>query len=167
MAISSQPIKAQLLELIGAIVLSTQDAEKYLKAIIPFTDSQDPSIRGALSRHEKLKKRTLGDLVGKFMGTATSENAELEKHLAHLVDQRNKIVHHFSETYGEQLRAGESQLVIDSLRLLLVNIEAFRSTLEQMAILLFEAIRDTTFLGTPEYKDMDDLCATFRLRVAS
>ena len=157
----------QLLELIGAIVLSTQDAERYLKAILPFTDSQDISIGGVLSRHEKLKKRTFGDLVGKFVDSSTPGSAGFKEHLAHLVDRRNQIVHHFPEAYGEQLRSGHSQQVIDSLRVLLANVDAFRSALERAALQLFEAMRDTTFLGTAEYQEMDDLCALFRQRVAS
>ena len=167
MAISAQPMNSQLLELIGAVVLSTQDAERCLKAILPFTDSDDPSIAGALMRHEKLKKRTLGDLVGRFVSKAHSKSDGLERHLASLVDRRNEIVHHFSDVYGQQLRDGDSKQVIATLRLLLADINAFRHALEQVVLLQFEAIRDTAFIGTPEHKEMDDICSTFRLRVAS
>ena len=53
--------------MIGAIVLSTQEAERYLKFILPFTETADPSISAVLSRADKLKKRTLGDLIGRFV----------------------------------------------------------------------------------------------------
>ncbi len=158
-------MNSRLLELIGAIVLSTQDAERYLKAILPFTDSQDPSISGAMSRHEKIKKRTLGDLVGKLVDSSTSTSAGLEQHLADLVERRNQIVHHFHETYGEQLRSGHSQQVAVSLEALLSDVDTLRRALEQMALQLFEAVRDITFVGTPEYQKMDELLASIRRRV--
>lgn len=165
MATRVQPIDPKLLELIGAIVLSTQDAERYLKIVLPFTDSQDPSISGALSRHKKIKKRTFGDLVGKLVDASTPESVGLEQHLAHLVDRRNQIVHHFGETFGEQVRSGHSQQVVESMRALLTDVDAFRNGLEEMALQLFEALRDSTFAGTPEYQKMDDFCASFRRRV--
>ena len=167
MATPSRSTKGELLELVGAIVLSTQDAEMYLKFILPFTDSNDPSISSALARHAKLKKRTFGDLVGKFVGSSTSESLALAQHLANLVDQRNRIVHHFGETYGSQLRSGDSQQVIVSLQTLQANVDGFRVALEQAALNLLETLRDVTFSGTPEYEDYANLCALFRQRVAS
>lgn len=56
-------MQSEILELIGAIVLSTQDAEKYLKVVLPFVASKDPSLSAALSRHDKLEKRTFGELL--------------------------------------------------------------------------------------------------------
>jgi len=165
MAALSQP-KNEILELIGAIVLSAQEAEQYLKAILPFMTSQDPSLSGALARHDKLKMRTLGEVVGKFLDSSTSHTPDLASRLHELVTTRNKIVHHFGETYGAQLRSGQLQLVADSLRAQLVGIDAFKQTLEQTALHLFEVIRDTTFDDTPEYQAMADLCASFRRRVA-
>ena len=165
MAIPAQTMNPQVLELIGAIVLSTQDAETYLKAILPFTDSKDPSITGAMSHHEKIKKRTFGDLIERFVDASRSDSDSFQQHLVRLVDHRNQIVHHFGEIYGEQLRSGNSQQVVDSLRVVLANVDAFRSALEQAALHLFEAVRDITFVGTPEYQKFDDLCALFRRRV--
>jgi len=149
-------------ELIGAIVLEAQSAEKWLKAILPFSESQCSSLGDALSQHTKNKKRTLGSLVRGFAESATSEEDDFEQHLAHLVECRNQIVHHFGETYGEQLRSGQSKEVVDSLRTLLANIKVFRIALQQIALLLFEAMRDTTFIDTPEYKNMDKLCSELR-----
>ncbi len=167
MEISTQTSNSKLLELIGAIILSTQEAEKYLKVIIPFTDAQDSSIRAALLRYEKIKKRTFGELVGKLVDSATSKSDGFEQHLAQLVYHRNQIVHHFGETYGGQLRSGQAQQVIDSLRSLRASIDVFRKALAQLALHLYEAMRDTTFYGTPEYDDMKNLCALLRGRVPS
>ena len=162
MATTRQSINPQLLELIGAIVVSTQDAERYLKVILPFTNAQDPSLSGAISRREKLKKRTLGDLVGTLVDSSTQNSERLKQHLTYLVEQRNRVIHHFGETYGQQLRSGNSHQVLESLKVLLANVDAFRAAMEEMALRLFEAMRDTTFHGTPEYEEFAELCATFR-----
>lgn len=167
MATSEHPLEPQVLELIGAIVLSTQDAERYLKVILPFCKAEDPSITGALVRHDKLQRRPLGELVGKFVDSFTVESPEFERHLADLVERRNQIVHHFTETYGEQMRSGKSKQVIESLRVLLGNVNGFRNALQQTALHLFEAIRDTSFINTPEYEDMNDACASLRRQIAN
>jgi hypothetical protein len=167
MPTTSRSTKSELLELVGAIVLSTQDAEMYLKLILPFTDSIDPSVSGALARHEKLKKRTFGDLVVRFLDSSTSDSLALSKHLEDLVDQRNRIVHHFGATYGAQLRSGETSHVIGSLQTLQANVEGFRAALEQAALRLLETLRDVTLSDTPEYQDYANLCASFRQRIAS
>jgi len=163
---SSSQHKKEILELIGSIVLSAQESEQYLKAILPFTNSQDPSLSGALARYEKLKKRTLGEVVRKFLDSSTSYTPDLASRLDELVTMRNQIVHHFNETYGAQLRSGQTQAVADSLRAQLVGIDAFKQGLQHTALQLFEAIRDTTFDGTAEYRAMADLCASFRRRFA-
>jgi hypothetical protein len=139
----------------------------YLKLILPFTDSSDPSIGSALARHEKLNRRTFGDLVGKFVDSSTSDSLALTQHLADLVDQRNRVVHHFGATYGAQLRSGKSRQVIASLQTLQANVDGFRVALEQAALHLLESLRDVTFRGTPEYQDYANLCASFRQRIAS
>jgi hypothetical protein len=163
---SSQPIKQELQALVGAVVLSTQDAERYLKAILPFVDAQDPSLGAALERHGKLKNSTFGGLVTKFKDASTSDSPGFADHLASLVESRNQIVHHFSETYGERLRAGQVEDVLLSLRTLLANVDVFRDLLEKMTLLLFEAMRDTTFQGTPEFQEMDEACVAFRQTIA-
>ena len=167
MSSSSQPDNERILRLVGAIVLVSQDAERYLKITLPFTDSNDPSLGASLKRHEKLKKRTLGDLTGKFLDSSTSDSLEFAQHMAYLVATRNQVVHHFNETYGAQLSAGAYQEVFDSLETLLANLKIFRSVVEQLALVVFEGLRDATFRDTPEYEQMAALCASFRARIAS
>ena len=81
---SAQPDNERILRLVGAIVLVSQDAERYLKITLPFTGSEDPSLTAALKRHEKLKKRTLGELAGKFVDSTTSDSLDFAKHMADL-----------------------------------------------------------------------------------
>jgi hypothetical protein len=156
----------EILELIGSIVLATQEVERHLKFVLPFTDSQDPSLGGALARREKLEKVTLGSLVGQFVDASKSDSPNFAQHLATLVEKRNQIVHQFGETYGEQLRSGDSQQVISLLRAHLANVKSLGATLEQLVLRLSEAMRDITFRDTPEQKSMCDLCEAFRERVA-
>jgi len=167
MSSSSQPDNERILRLVGAIVLVSQDAERYLKITLPFTDSDDSSLGALLKRHEKLKKRTLGELAGKFVDSTTSDSLDFAKHMAYLVATRNQVVHHFNETYGPQLTTGDYQRVYDSLETLLANLKIFRSVTEQVALAVFEGLRDFTFRDTPEYEQMASLCASFRARVAS
>jgi len=167
MAESIQRRQSEVLELIGAIVLSTQDVEGYMKVLLPFLNSNDPNLRAALSRHEKLKKRTFGELVGNFVESTSSDSRNYAHHLATLVDQRNRIVHHFNETYGQKLRSGAAQDVVAALRTQLTNVNALRDGLAQMALHFLEAMRDTVFQDTPEHQDMVKLCAAFRRQVAS
>src|SRR4051812_15012761 len=110
------PIDPEIFRLIGEIVLSTQDAEKYLKIILPFAKSEDSSVAGVLARLEKLSKGTFGGLITKFVETTTSNSNQLEQHLTGLVNRRNQLVHHFGEAYGDALRLGNHEKVIDSLR---------------------------------------------------
>jgi hypothetical protein len=167
MSNSSQPDNEKILRLVGAIVLVSQDAERYLKITLPFTTSEDPSLDASLKRHEKLKKRTLGELAGKFVDSSTSDSLVFARHMAYLVATRNQVVHHFNETYGAQISAGAYQEVFDSLETLLANLKIFRSVVEQLALVIFEGLRDVTFRDTPEYEQMAALCASFRARIAS
>ena len=167
MGSSSQPDNDKIFRLVGAIILTSQDAERYLKAALPFTNSEDPSIGAALKRYDKLKRRPLGELAGKLVNATTSDSLDFAEHLAQLVNGRNQVAHHFNESYGAKLAAGQHQEVIESLEALLLNLMAFRSSLEQMVVALFESLRDVVYRGTPQYKQMAALCASFRARVVS
>ena len=135
---------------------------------MPFlNNSDDPSLGTALKKHERLKKKTLGELAGMFVDSTTSESLDFAKHMAYLVATRNQIVHHFNETYGQKLTSGATQEVFDSLETLLANLRILRSTAEQIALVIFEGLRDVTFKDTPEHKEMVDLCARMRERFAS
>ena len=157
----------KILLLVGAIVLVSQDAERYLKFALPFVKSEDPSLGAALKRAEKLKKRTLGELTGKFVDASTSDSLDFAEQMAYLVTARNQVVHHFNETYGAQVSSGAHQDVVDSLETLLANLKSYRTVLEQVSLTVLEALRDVTFRDSPEYSQVSELCASFGSRVAS
>jgi hypothetical protein len=163
----SQPDNDKIFRLVGAIILTSQHAERCLKAALPFTNAEDPSIGAALKRYDKLKRRPLGELAGKLVEATTSDSLDFAEHLAQLVDGRNRVAHHFNETYGAKLAAGQHKEVIESLEVLLLDLQAFRSSLEQMVLVLFESLRDVVYRGTPQYKQMAALYASFRARVVS
>jgi len=167
MADLSQSDNEAILRLVGGIILTSQDAERYLKFVLPFLSSSDPNLSAALAKMEKLQKRMLGQLVGDFVDSTTSDSLDFAQHMARLVASRNQVVHHFNETYGAQLEVGAAADVISSLRTLQGNLTIFQSTTEQVALVLLEGLRDITFVNTPEYEQMAKLCASFRQRVAS
>lgn len=167
MASSSQTDNDRILQLVGAIVLTGQDVERYLKAILPFTDAKDPSLGAVIRRQDKLTRRPLGELAGKLLEASTSDSVGFAEHLAKLVDARNRVVHHFNEAYGAKFAAGQTREIASSLESVLLNLKAFRASLEQVALALFEALRDVMYRGTPEYQQMAALCASFRARVVS
>ena len=167
MATSQRSDDEKVLLLVGAIVLVSQDAERYLKLSLPFFKSEDPSLGAALNRAKKLEKQTLGALTGKFVEASTSESLDFAQHMAYLVTSRNQVVHHFNETYGAQIRSGAHQEVLSSLETLLTNLESYRAALEQVALAVVEGLRDITFRNTPEYSQIAELCTSIRSRVAS
>ena len=167
MATSQRPDNEKILILVGAIVLVSQDAERYLKLALPFVKSEDPSLGAALKRAEKLKKRTLGELTGKLVEASTSDSLDFAQQMAYLVATRNQVVHHFDETYGAQISSGAHQDVLASLETLLANLKNYRAVLEQVVLTVLEGLRDVTFRDTPEYSQFSELCASFRSRVAS
>ncbi|MBP6096024.1 MAG: hypothetical protein KA451_07910 [Methyloversatilis sp.] len=167
MATSQRSDNEKILLLVGAIVLVSQDAERYLKFTLPFVKSEDPSLGAALKRAEKLRKRTLGELTGRFVDASTSNSVDFAQHMAYLVAARNQVVHHFNETYGAQVSSGAHQDVLDALETLLANLKSYRTGLEQIALTVLEGLRDVTFRDTPEYSEISELCASFRSQVAS
>ncbi len=164
---NSQSDNERILQLVGAIVLTSQDVEHCLKVALPFVASKDASLGAALRRHEKLKRRPLGDLVGSLTQASSLEPPDLKQYLAQLVDDRNRLVHHFNETYGQSLATGNYKDVIASLEAQLVGLRSFRTGTEQLALFVMEALRDITFRNTPEFEQMASICASFRQRVAS
>lgn len=159
--------KEKILIAVGSIVLVSQDAERYLKFVLPFCNSKDPCLKAAVQRAGRLKRRTLGELTGKFVEASTSDSLDFAKHMEYLVNARNLVVHHFTETYGPQIASGAHQNVLGTLEGLVADLKNYRALLEQVALTIVEAMRDITFRNTPEYSQISELCASFRSRVAS
>lgn len=157
----------RLLQLVGEIVLTSQEIEHCLKVTLPFVKSKDASLGAAIIRHEKLKKRSLGELAKILTKSSSSDSLGFEQYLEKLVNSRNQIVHHFHDTYGPKIAAGRHKEVIASLETQLEDLRNCRAEMQKMALFVIEALRDITFHGTPEYDQMAAACESFRQRVAS
>ena len=119
---------------IGLIVLASQELEKNLKLVVAASGDEASSLTDRL---RKLERRALGEVVARFLGNVTVTEgslADLETYFSRLLDRRNKVVHHFFETYGADLEAGRHKEVLASLGALcgeLRNIErTFRTVNE-------------------------------------
>jgi hypothetical protein len=75
----------------------------------------DSRLGSALKRHEKLRRRPLGELVGSFVKSTSTDSQDFAEHLAEVVDIRNNVVHHFDETFGLLIAAGNRREVIVAL----------------------------------------------------
>ena len=76
-------MKSEILKLIGAIVLSTQDAERYMKAILPFIDCYSIVDTGSTDDTAAVIQRHLGHLPGvvtpqEWRDFSTARNLSLE-----------------------------------------------------------------------------------------
>jgi len=110
------PIGSKLAHNIGLIVLASQDLERHLKLIV--AASGPPELGTLIDRHRKLERRALGEVVARFLGNVTvteGSASDLEGYFSLLLDRRNKVVHHFFETYGGDLSAGRHKEVLASL----------------------------------------------------
>lgn len=99
---------------IGLVVLASQDLERHLKMVVA-ASADDGDI---IARHKKLERRALGEVVSRFMKgvTVTQGNPEaLERYFTQLLDRRNRVVHHFFDTYGEALQDGRYTEVLAEL----------------------------------------------------
>jgi hypothetical protein len=157
--------RVPLPHLVGQIILETQEAERLFKVILPFIGRQDdPSLGGALQRARRLTRTSFGELAKKFAAAGES-NDDFATHLQTLVDERNRVVHHFAETYGPLIAAGRNAEVSTRLRTLLANVRALHQSLAGVALVLLETMLEGPFSGTDEYRELSGLCADLRARV--
>lgn len=162
---STQTVPPEILELIGAIVLSTQEAEKFLKIILPFMNPEYSSMSGVLKRADELKLRTFGALKQEFVESSTFISDDFQRHLSILVERRNNIVHHFHENYSQNQRNTGVADTVAALSEQLNDVNAFRDALTHMSLQLLDALRETTFRNTPECQELGEICDALRKKV--
>lgn len=151
----------ELRELIGSIVLSTQQVEQLLKFSIPFIGTDDRSWDEVLKQFNSSKKHTFGQLVGHYSKLARfDDSGDYEKHLESLVQKRNGIVHHFSELYSPTIEAGNVESVIDELKQHLRNLTYFMDAQFQLVSQLLRLLCDVNFENSPDLRRLyEQLCA--------
>ncbi|PCI54479.1 MAG: hypothetical protein COB36_09940 [Alphaproteobacteria bacterium] len=154
-------------ELVGAIVLTTQDVEQKLKFVTPFISSGNTTMDDMLAHMDKIQKQTFGYLVGRFLENSKSETDDFEEHCKNLIGIRNGVVHHFSEIYGAEIKAGKSESVIVTLQRHLTNITYFRDSLAQLAAEILDSLCNITFRNSPDLKHFEELRKELELSVAA
>ena len=125
----SQSDKDELFRLLGSIVFASQSAELSIKSFLPYLTSKD---RTRSKRSGNYKKRTLGELAGLLTTTLSGDEdliLQLKSELARVVSERNRVTHHFFESYEADLRCGNVESIVDSLRSILLNTQAFASAM--------------------------------------
>ena len=136
------PLAGKLAHNIGLIVLESQELERHLKFVVAATDPSGD--RSVIELHQKLERRSLGDVVKRFLGNVTVTEgsvADLEAYFLSLLDRRNKVVHHFFETYGLDLEAGRGSEVLASLAALHCELRQVAITFRGVNQMFLEALQ--------------------------
>jgi hypothetical protein len=152
---------------VGAFVLCTQELERFLKFIVPFTSSDAADLSSVTGRHLALSRKTLGFIAGKFSEAMTDGTVEMQAHIKQIVDERNQVVHHFAEHFKDTLSRGAHDEVLDSLRGRHERALHLLQTLRMLALELMKTLRDSVYRGTEEYADFADLCESLRTSVVN
>lgn len=127
---------------VGLIVLASQGLEKHLKLVV--AASGDEASGSLTDRLRKLERRALGEVVARFLGNVTVTEgslADLETYFSRLLDRRNKVVHHFFETYGPDLEAGRHKEVLASLGALYGELRNMERTFQTVNEAWLEILR--------------------------
>jgi hypothetical protein len=125
------PYESKLAHNVGLVVLSSQHLERHLKVLAACGDS---NLSGPVSeRYRRLFRRPMGEVVSIFLDSVTATEGSvpaMEAYLRSLLDRRNKVVHHFYETYGCELEAGRRDEVLSNLGQLVKELRAVAKALE-------------------------------------
>jgi hypothetical protein len=153
---------------IGTIVLCSQEIERQFKFLVPIilTNSDDPSFDAILKRHKNLSRRSLGEVAGQFTQAFTGDVDHLKMWIKHIVDQRNNLIHHFSDTYRTLLNEHKLDEILVHLKKQHRETLGLLRVLQEISLALAEEMRDSTFLGTEQFADMAALCEQAREQLA-
>jgi hypothetical protein len=152
---------------VGAFVLQTQKIEHLFKFLLPMMNSDDPSLGAILKRQASLSKKTLGTLAEQFVNASTGKTDALEAYVRQLVDDRNEVVHHFTERFGALIGTEKYDDVLTQLRDRRERASALGRVLRASAFAVTEALRHGAFSGTEKYEEMADLCRQLRASLDS
>ena len=137
------PFAKKVAHNIGLIVLESQEFERNLKLLVAATEvGGDSSI---LERHKLLERRSLGEVVKRFWRnvTVTEGNPEdVKAYFKHLLDRRNKVVHHFFETYAEDLNASRHAEILGNLAQLHTELRAASASFRSANQEFLDALQD-------------------------
>ncbi|WP_156914441.1 hypothetical protein [Cupriavidus sp. amp6] len=94
-----------VLHRLGRNIMLFQQIESGLKFMLPFMHPQGSASGGDAftSFRDKAKGQTLGKLVEGFLESTKTDSDALAQYLGRMVEERNKLVHHFHEMPGVSL----------------------------------------------------------------
>jgi hypothetical protein len=126
---------------VGLYVLQCEELEQLLKGLTPFMDSSDASVAGILARSAALKKKTLGIVARQFLNGVSGDAGDFKRYLAKIIEERNEVVHHFSERFGPLLAAGRQEEIFSDLKRRHREAAALSQALREMASQLGELLQ--------------------------
>jgi len=159
--------RREIRELIGAIVLTTQELERYLKFIVPFTNTDDASWEGLMKRMSRSQKQTFGELLGKLLKASTSNDPNWQADCERIIKFRNNVVHHFQETFGKAYGEENFTEVASELRSHLNEVFELRNILINLSVQILDILKQTTLKNMAKFDDIDKLIGKLNERVAS
>jgi hypothetical protein len=107
---------AKIAHNIGLVVLASQELETHLKLVVALSSGVPDG--DVISLHGKLQRRSLGEVVKRLLANAEvvqGSPEDLQRYFEQLLDRRNRIVHHFFQTYRTELAAGNESAVLGDL----------------------------------------------------
>lgn len=149
---------------VGRNVIRVQSLESGLKALVPFLDLGEAShcLEGLLDRHAQVARNTLGQLVGLFRGSTSSDDPRFAEAVEKILSDRNNLVHHFHATFGPQTSTAEGCARVSAqLDEPFEAIKLFERLVNGLLLDVLHALRDTTFKDSSEYEEFAALCRDF------
>jgi hypothetical protein len=136
---------------VGLYILQCQELERLLKGIVPLMSNEDPSVTGLMDRARALKKQSLGLVAGKFMERASGDIEDFKGYVGKIVDDRNEVVHHFSERLGPLLESGMHDELFAELRRQHTAAAAFSRALRELASAIQAALCDDPEISSGDF----------------
>ncbi len=86
---------------IGVNILLFQQIERILKFLLPFMYAPNSDEKKDVRKYrEKVKSQTLGNLINSFIESVDYDPDYFSEYLKKIVEERNKLVHHFGGSKG-------------------------------------------------------------------
>jgi hypothetical protein len=85
-----------------------------------------------IQRHNRLKKKAFGEVAKALTSKAESGGKEFNKHLKNYIMLRNEVVHHFYETYSNELRSGDKQAIVVDLASRAMKLQSLAQDMQKL-----------------------------------
>lgn len=145
---------------LGVNILLFQKIEKGLKVLLPFIakpDSADKKVKDIRIQKEVLQSQTLGQLINSFVESVDCDSDYFLEYLKRIVEDRNKLVHHFGGSKGINVLSTEKgcRTCLSELEEQRREAYAFYEVVQSFILVLYENISDKA-----EYVNLKDPSGT-------